>query len=241
MNLKEIRTEFVKKSGRFDLVEDTTNYTDDGADFFIQAGQRFLDQQLDSPKSKAVHPVSLIAGDTEIKADRCRSVNQIWLVREGKKLFLDRIPFVDFQEYYGDFTNVEDGVPTFYTIQDLRDTTNPVLEDLSNVGILIGPKSDAVYNGFVRGKFYSYSLDEDTDFNFWSVEYPQTLIQGALYTLERFYRNTQGMNDHLLAIQRDLQGIDFDVVEMNAQQQTAMSDSFNERRHRPRRNSQINF
>ena len=44
MNLKEIREQFVKRSGRYDLVSSTTNWTDNGADFFIRNGQKLLDR-----------------------------------------------------------------------------------------------------------------------------------------------------------------------------------------------------
>lgn len=239
MNLLEIRTKLIELSGRYDLVVDTNTYADNGADFFITAGQRFLDQLLDSPKSKATKPITIGTGDTTIDLPRCRSVTHIWLEDDGNKRFLGRVPFVDFQEYYGDFSNVGEGLPKYYTIGEARDADTPAITELKKRVILIGPKSDKDYTAYVKGKFYSYELSADEEFNFWSVEYPHTLIQAGLYMMERFYRNTQGTNDHLIAIQRDVQGIDHDVVEMDLQERTNMSDSFNERRARPRRSTQI--
>jgi len=43
MNLLEIRTEFIKQSGRYDLVTDATSWADNGANFYINSGQDYLD------------------------------------------------------------------------------------------------------------------------------------------------------------------------------------------------------
>ena len=49
MALLEIRKKFITLSGRLDLVVDTTDYADNGADWFIQAGQRWLERQVEFP------------------------------------------------------------------------------------------------------------------------------------------------------------------------------------------------
>jgi hypothetical protein len=44
MNLGEVRTKFIKISGRDDLVN--ADLTDNGANFYINAGQQFLDKRF---------------------------------------------------------------------------------------------------------------------------------------------------------------------------------------------------
>ena len=75
------------------------------------------------------------------------------------------------------------------------------------------PLPDGEYTLNVKGQFYTPKLTGATDINWWSEVYPEVLIQAALYKMEEMYRNTQGANDHLRAIQRVIQGIDFNMAE----------------------------
>ena len=49
MTLLELRTQFRTESGRHDLVTDA--FADSGADFYINAGQRYMDRLVNTPKS----------------------------------------------------------------------------------------------------------------------------------------------------------------------------------------------
>ena len=51
MNLLQIRTKFRDISGRFDLVN--SDYSDNGADFYINEGRKFLDRLGEVQKSWA--------------------------------------------------------------------------------------------------------------------------------------------------------------------------------------------
>lgn len=226
MTLSDIRKRFVKHSGRYDLVVDTDDWEDDGANHFIRSGQKLLDQLLDTPKTKAVHTDTLSVGQTEVRIPGLRSPSQVWIVDDGENKFLDRIYFADFKDKYGD--SVDNGVPIYYTVVDLR-TNLPNKGNIIRRGILIAPPPNDEYQINVRGKFFSAPLTNDESFSFWTLEYPDTLVQAAMYELEKFYRNTQGMNDHMNAIQLVLNGIDNDQVEVESEQQSRMSDSFNER------------
>jgi hypothetical protein len=50
MNLLQIRTKFRSVSGRYDLVND--NFSDNGANFFIEEGRKWLDSKVDK---KMIH------------------------------------------------------------------------------------------------------------------------------------------------------------------------------------------
>ena len=53
--LKDIRTLFVKRTGRYDLVVNTTDWADNGADAYILAGSKMLDRREEHEFSKAKH------------------------------------------------------------------------------------------------------------------------------------------------------------------------------------------
>jgi hypothetical protein len=73
--------------------------------------------------------------------------------------------------------------------------------------------SDKAATITVVGQFKAKELDENDDQNFWSVHYPDLLIQAANYSLESFYRNTEGAKDWKNVMTDTLQGIDYNLVE----------------------------
>jgi hypothetical protein len=237
MNLLEIRKKFVEHSGRYDLVVDTIDYVDDGANFFINSGLRFLEDRTNISKNESILEIGLDKGQTLIKVKGLRVVRKVWIMDPNKVdnwdgISLRRMHQADFDEYYGE--NNDEGLPASYKIHRLR--SNGVDEEVAtHRSIVIGPKPDTEYTLFIRGLVYGESFTDDGEANFWSIEYPHTLIQAALYSLERFYRNTQGMNDHLQAIEEDLRGIDHEEVAEQASYRSNMADSFNERIDKRRR------
>lgn len=94
MNLGEIRKQFVQLSGRSDLVKDTTSWEDNGADFFINAGQRLLDWLQDTTHTKAWHYERLVPGDFILRLELFRSIDEIWIAGEGDDGEVTRVPLV---------------------------------------------------------------------------------------------------------------------------------------------------
>jgi hypothetical protein len=237
MNLLGIRTKFVELSGRVDLVVDQTGYADNGADFFIQSGQKTLDALLPTQKSSALAIATVSSGDFIIATD-ARSIHGMFLIRDDESVegeLKQLLPNV-YRERFG-YKNglvTEGGRPQYFTIENIRDESNVPDSTFSQV-LVIGPTPDASYDIIIDGLYYPQKLVNDTDENFWSINHPDTLVQAGLYALERFYRNTQGMNDHMAAIMRDVQGIDYDIAEQEAAITDQMTDSFNSRLLRPRR------
>ncbi len=79
MSLLSIRTQYVKISGRYDLVVDTSAYADNGADFFIQSGQRYIQALLLNTQSEA-RILRYLAPDTNrISFSDCQSVSNVWI------------------------------------------------------------------------------------------------------------------------------------------------------------------
>lgn len=52
MNLRDFREQFIKLSGRYDLVIDAEDYADNGANFYINGAVKLLDRIITLPSSK---------------------------------------------------------------------------------------------------------------------------------------------------------------------------------------------
>lgn len=215
MNLAEIRELFIKRCGRYDLV--TEDGKDNGADFFIQSGCRFLDRRSNVKHAQAgVHVCS-------VKEDGLVHLHDCWLIREVLVHTTDgRYPLEKLSSRQAPAAVFSSGSrPLFYIPKTVR--YSPTLKNLP-ASLSIAPASafdqqDMVSNCMmlevaprprktlpleVQGNFYTTPLISDQDTNTWSELFPDTLVKAALYQLEIFYRNTEGANDWLVSIQLDL-------------------------------------
>ena len=222
MDLKAIRTQFVKLSGRFDLVVDTVAYADAGADFFIKAGSRFLDRRADTGQEQAIGFYDIAIGDFFLELADCRVIEQVWaddgVVREQ----LTEVPESEILETFpGPLAVANSGFPAkyapgFYRVKVGSATTDfltGVQTDATKFNGFIFPPTDRVLKMEVKGKFYSNSLVEDTDTNYWSVSHEMLLIWATLYHLEISYRNSEGARDWLASIETSLFDLELDLVD----------------------------
>lgn len=76
MSLVEVRTLFGKVSGRGDLVHPVDG-SNTGADQFINAGIRLLDQLFDAPGQEATHIVKPVSGTEKVSLEYCRSITSV--------------------------------------------------------------------------------------------------------------------------------------------------------------------
>lgn len=223
MNLKELRTQFVQKSGRYDLVDD--NFLDNGADFFIQAGQRLLDKRGDFGTGQVGEwKTTLNKNSDTFIVERCWSITSIYLIGI-KNSSWEKLTFT----YSFDTPKCRLSGEQLYTLVPIR--SYPKLKDAKANDINLSASSFAVSANYsfdeveglqvkllpkisqdsivrVVGNFYSEPLLHDTDSNYWSVLYPDTLLKAAMYELEVFYRNSEGAKDWLAAITVDIQNIE---------------------------------
>ena len=79
MTLLAVRQHLVELSGRYDLVVDSLNWANAGADFFIQAGQRWLDRSGIIPKSDAKYYKVLAEGAWYDLIPNCRNIKEVWI------------------------------------------------------------------------------------------------------------------------------------------------------------------
>jgi len=232
--LIEIRTAFVNKSGRTDLVLNTTSYQDNGANFYIQAGQRLLDTMIPNPKSIGRYIKDIAAGDYKLMMSYLRSVESVWIKSSSSpREELEMKPQSWLLEEYGDsITNSSQGIPRYWS--PLTSVLSPEQKDLTALtystqftrdyedivfgstryqkeGITFRPVSDGAYTLTVFAHFFSL-LSADADVSWHSETYPELLIMAANLCLEAFYRNSTGVQDWLQAMQLFLKGIDHDMA-----------------------------
>ncbi len=231
MNLVQIRQKFIEICGRYDLVVDITAWADNGADFFINAGQRFLDRMIQSPKTMGRVFRLTETGDYGVTFETCRSIKEVWCADTTSRWELTKKDMRDFRnEYWNEpVGSIQQGEPTVYVPAQMRKIPDRIeLEDLEAIigyadvmigddavyrGVLFMPPTDGQYQIEVFGHFYSPALEEDDHFSYWSEVHPMALIQGAMAMLEMSYRNTQGYNDAIRAINSIVTPIEMDTVE----------------------------
>lgn len=148
MNLKEIRSLFIKRNGRFDLVVDTTDYVDNGANFFIQAGQRILDSILPTRKSTGVYVVDTVTNQSSILLKYIRFIDKIEVNKSGiSRNEVYRKPYSWLREQYGDDWG-QQAVGTI-TISAIPTTG----------GWIIGSETYTIGVNFVAGSTVSDTID----------------------------------------------------------------------------------
>ncbi|MCP4392858.1 MAG: hypothetical protein GY804_01090 [Alphaproteobacteria bacterium] len=127
MNLLEIRTKFIDQSGRFNLVVDTINYADNGANFFIQAGQRYLDSVLPNRKEIGRYVKDISTNQTKLVMRYVRGIDSVYVKASGEdRVELDRKAYSWLLKEYGeDFGAKALGKATF--------TGQPTAEETFNV------------------------------------------------------------------------------------------------------------
>lgn len=222
MTLKEIRTKFVELSGRSDLVEDTTDYVDAGADFFIKAASRFLDRRGNTGGEEASGFYAVNIDAFFLELTECRVVEEVW-ADDGsvRNQLIDSPEYEILNSFPGLLTNAKSGFPAKYSVGFYRiKEGNPTADflvgaqtDVTKFNGIIFPPTDRVLTMEVKGKFYSETLTDNGDENYWSIYHEMLLVWASLYQLEISYRNTEGAKDWLASIDNTLIGIEFDLVD----------------------------
>lgn len=240
-NLLGVRRLFKEFSGRLDLVNDLDD-SDNGADDYINAGQRFLDRKYDTPKSLMRRVESLTAGQTMFSFEHCRAIAEVWLASSTEdRKELEKISLTEFRSKYpglidgitaasADRGDTEYWAETIVGLTPEQNVLNDDSFDLDNFdfdvdyfdilegdhfnkrAILLGPPPDTAMTINVMMYGYSRWLENDTDFSFWTMEHPHLLAYAALYMLEKSYRNMSGAEEWLKHISVEGDSIDDDNV-----------------------------
>lgn len=227
MTLSEFRKLFVSLTGRYDLVKDTENYADDGADQLINMGVRKLDSMFTHSKSMGKVPMELTLSQAIYSPSHLLSIEGMIMSADDGRVSLDHK-----REEWIEQRNLESadaGCPQYYAISSMNtDNIGEAVDGYSKLNFIIFPKPDQEYTLDVYGRV-TIPLDGDEDYNYWTVNHPETLVSATMYMIERFHRNRQGMADHMTAIRADLRDLDYNAIESQIGSNTQMNDSFNSR------------
>lgn len=224
--LKEIRERFRKKPiGRFDLV--TAAGADNGADWYIQAGQRMLDSMQPTPLREAEFYKILSSGDWWIKVPKAYAVLHVWLENDdGEHSDLDYKMLDALLALYPKLELTAAATPAHWTLSITRTgadaTEGPTATDADAVGytnVLIMPPAlvaaGEVLTLRVYGQYESHTLSDDGDESYWSIAHPDLLVMAALYKLDREAGNNTRANELYAELARALRDIDRELVEQD--------------------------
>ena len=229
MNLLQLRTKFRDLSGKFDLVN--ADYSDNGADFFINEGSKFLDRLNENQKSWASAFRIVEVGKYSASIQYCRAIKEVWAATTTARWQLEKKSLQDLINDYLLGTPAErtSGEPAYYSptltryipedieISDFESFLQWVEVPSGNAEeyntILLSAPTDKRLVVEVKGLFYSSRLVADEDKNYWSVNHPLLLYMAAMRYVEVVNRNTQGVNDWTNAIAEDASKIGMDLVE----------------------------
>ena len=239
MNLLEIRTEFVKASGRYDLVNPTT-WADAGANKFIEMGQRDLERRLGRGPVRGKMLLDLAAGSYMASFQYCRSVKSVSVMDEDGKYVVQKLTAQGIRDwatqwdvsnpFMKPFAEMTAGRPQIYyptslrrvpdggdfsgdsaTLQSYLEVSNTEVTNTS--GIIFLPPTDKAYVLEIEGVFYMAGLSGDTDTNYWSTMYPQLLIQASLLQHDKLYRGKTSATQREQDLQMALLDIEKDIVD----------------------------
>lgn len=113
MDLSTLRQKFVEENGRADLVVDMTSFVDNGADYYIQSGQRLLDTLFDTQQSFAWYKRDIEIGDFFIKLQNVQAIKEVWMANDEGRIQLEFKPLGYIMENYNNVAIQAVGDMTF--------------------------------------------------------------------------------------------------------------------------------
>lgn len=229
MNLLQLRTKFREISGRFDLVN--ADFSDNGANFYINEARKFLDRLDETQKSWASCFRFVNISGYSASIPHCRAIKEVWAATTTERWQLEKMNLQDLiasyltempgergtgsPEYYS--PTITRFVPEYPTIAEFESFIGWVDiptggAELYNTVLLDIPVSEKIVLE-IKGLFYSGELTLDTSINYWSEAHPLLLIMATMRYLEVVNRNTQGVNDWTNAIATEMKQLGMDLVE----------------------------
>lgn len=107
MNLREIRRRFCEESARYDLM--TEDGYNQGADYYINSGQRLLDSSIEFPQSEATLLVSMAENQYTTSIQYARSIRNVSIIQADGRSSLTGLRPSEFRKY---FPRLLSSVPT---------------------------------------------------------------------------------------------------------------------------------
>lgn len=219
MSLLDIRKKFVESSGRYDLVVDTDTWADNGADWFIQAAQKYLDCKLEVGHDHARYFGLLPYSQNSITIPKARVIKEVFRVYPD-----GRHPIWNKAWELSTSAEVVLGVPAYFMPLTLRsvigsdfskipgNVANIAYQEAAYTGLWFDKAADMDYGLEVIGLFYSPELTADESKSFWTEGHPEILVAASFMCLERFYRNFEGLKESKASVDELCMQLDFDAV-----------------------------
>lgn len=242
MSLLAIRQKLRTLSGRYDLV-DSEGADSGNADWFINQGMRYLDEDIGSPDRRRWYKIDIAEGDVSLTFTGCMSILEVWVADdEGRKQLVQK-KLQDIMTTYDDaYDDLTGGCPEYYayspimlapsqsaiTSEDYTDTFTYGGDHVdfgANVGysgIYFMPPADDTYTISILGDWYTTALSQNTDTNYWTENQPDLLLYATLYKIETFYRNREGAQDWLMEMERKKEAMWKNVVRQEVSEITQM-------------------
>jgi hypothetical protein len=229
MNLLQVRQLFRNLSGRFDLVN--VDGSDNGANFFINEGRKFLDRLDETKKSWAAVFRYMETGFWSVQFPYCRAIKEVYAATSSERWQLEKVDLQDLMEGYltGLPSSRTTGTPTYFSPcigryipeqlpSNLAEAVTGWVDIMSGNAhewnaILVDVPASEKLTIQVHGLFYSMELVNDTDENYWSICNPMMLYMSAMRQIEVANRNTQGVKDWESAIRTEVSQLGMDLVE----------------------------
>lgn len=229
MPLIDVRRQFIQYSGRYDLVLDTRDWDNNGADVFITSGQRWLDRTYEVLGSIGRYDRLLAIGEWFSLVPEARVIESVWAsLITGERFPLCYLSMYNYRKVFAkDPVNSTNGRITYYTpiffqkipasydawIDTIGTNEYIVTTPVGYNGLLFAPPTDTQVNLELHGKFYQPQLENNSDTNLWTEAYPTALVLAACRQVEVSYRNQQGVKDYEAGIDGELRGAEFDLVD----------------------------
>lgn len=236
--LIQMRRRFVELSGHYELVLDAeqNDWGDNGADDYIRAAQRRLDDEFTYHKSDAMLYAKLTAGQAIVTFNWSRLIKQVWIAdATGYRQELTRLTMREMRELYNETTlaAISQDSPQYWApitsmlapsqIGDTSSTFSSTgyvdydqivfSEAYFSKSIVVMPPPAATTTVQVLASWYSPTLSDDEDVCFWS-QFPELLIRGARAELELdLHRNQTGYRGFLEGLMPRLSRLEDNLLE----------------------------
>lgn len=215
MNLLEIRSLFCTLSGREDLASTLVDGaisipygTNAGADTYINTGVRQLDLWQEHEKTLRTYTYPLGAALKSFELPYCIGIEDIQLVgSSGNTSIAYQIYQMQVDPY-----NIGVTATTDETARTFQYASTGSAYDRLEIELDTAFEAAQVLK--IKGYFFTPYLTDNSHINFWSDQYPLTLVHAALYKLEGSYRNIEGSKAWKIQIDEVLEGIDRNLARL---------------------------
>lgn len=229
MNLVQLRAKFRDVSGRHDLVN--ADDSDNGADFYINEGRKFLDRLDETQKSWASHFKFVETGGFAVHFPYCRALKEVWMMTASERWPLEKMNLRELvANYLADAPSERNtGSPAYYSPTVTRyipegtsaedfeayigfvDIPSGTVHEYNSI-LLSCPVSEKVAVE-CKGLFYSNELVSDDDTNYWASQHPLLLILSTMRSIEVGKQNRNNVKDLTDNIVIEMRQLGMDLVE----------------------------